>query len=194
MARLKLNFKSISEIVGTDDIGLLILTNTDETRQLAVPCDKHMLDEFRLRMKSSEVTQKMLPEVLWRVLHWQSEMQQEVYIDAIIEGQYQAVLMDPETFHEEAIRASDAILFSFVSGGSIPIYIDSQLFARQSTPYDHNSAGISLPVNAISDDMLQAALDKAVSSENYEVAGYLRDEIIRRKQKNKKNSETEETS
>ena len=46
--------------------------------------------------------------------------------------------------------------------------------------YNENSRGVSLPVNTISDEMLQSALDKAIADENYELASHLRDEKKRR--------------
>ena len=52
---------------------------------------------------------------------------------------------------------------------------------RQSTVYDNGASGVSLPVNTISDEMLQSALDKAIKNENYEMASDLRDEMNRRK-------------
>ena len=82
------------------------------------------------------------------------------------------------------IRASDAVLLSLV--GDIPLYIESGLMLRQSVPYNENSRGVSLPVNTISDEMLQAALDKAIADENYELASHLRDEKKRRNKRNEK--------
>ena len=57
---------------------------------------------------------------------------------------------------------------------------------RQSVMYMENSRGVSLPVNTISDKMLQAALDKAIADENYELASHLRDEKKRRQKQNEK--------
>ena len=52
---------------------------------------------------------------------------------------------------------------------------------RQSVPYQRSSNGVAMPLNAISNKMLQEALDKAVEDENYELASHLRDEMRRRK-------------
>jgi protein-arginine kinase activator protein McsA len=51
---------------------------------------------------------------------------------------------------------------------------------RQSVPFREDARGMSIPVNSISEEMLQQALDRAVSEENYELASYLRDEMKRR--------------
>ena len=70
------------------------------------------------------------------------------------------LLYNKETLEPVLMRASDAVLLSMA--GNIPIYIDHDLMMRQSVPYREDSRGVSLPVNTISDEMLQAALDKAV--------------------------------
>ena len=82
------------------------------------------------------------------------------------------------------IRASDAVLLFIVA--DIPFYIESVPMKRQSVLYKENSRGVSLPVNTISDEMLQSALDKAIADENYELASHLRDEKKRRNKKSEK--------
>lgn len=105
-------------------------------------------------------------------------------IDDIVDGQYRTTLYDKVNMKSELIRASDAVLLSYV--GNIPLFIDSDLMARQSVAYNENSKGVSLPVNTISDKMLQAALDKAILDENYELASHLRDEKRRREKSGNK--------
>lgn len=180
--RVRLTFKSVSEIVGTENIGLLVLTDSAEMRQVAIPCDKHTLNEFALRMEKLPIVDKLMPEVLWNVVQWQTDLRLEIHIDGLYEGKYQAVLSNENTLDEVAISVADAVLLSFISRGDIPVMMDEQLFMRQSTVYDRDAVGVSLPVNTISNDMLQSALDKAISNENYEMASHLRDEINRRKQ------------
>lgn len=53
MNKVKVNFKSISEIVGTSDIGLLVLVDEKEERQLAVTCDKQMIHQLSLRLQQA---------------------------------------------------------------------------------------------------------------------------------------------
>ena len=43
MSRSKLIFKSVSNIVGFNQGGLIVLVDETETRQLSVLCDKSML-------------------------------------------------------------------------------------------------------------------------------------------------------
>lgn len=179
MEKIRLKFKRVSEIVGSEEIGLLILTDEDEQRQLAIPCDKAMLREFGLRLGHAQVVGRLLPEVLWHVIAMQTDLQFEVLITGIIEGQYRALLMNTETLDPVAIRISDAVLLAYIA--HLPISIDADLMAKQSVPYDSEARGVAIPVNTISTDMLEDALAKAVEEEKYELASHLRDELRRRK-------------
>ena len=178
MERIRLKFKSISEIVGSDEIGLLILTDEAETRQLAVPCDKAMLREFGLRLNHASVVGRLLPEVLWHVVAMQTDLQFEVLITDIIEGQYRALLVNTDTQEPVAIRMSDAVLLAYIA--HLPIFIDAELMAKQSVPYDGSARGVAIPVNTISTEMLKEALERAIEEEKYELASHLRDELRRR--------------
>ena len=160
MDRVRLKFKSVSEILGTDEIGLLILTDEDELRQIAMPCDRSMIYQFSLRLNRAPVVGRLLPEVLWHVISMQSDHAYEILITDIIEGQYRALLVDVETQEPVSLRMSDAILLSYI--GKLPIFIDRQLMEKQSVPYDREARGVAIPVNTISTEMLQDALDKAV--------------------------------
>lgn len=180
-SRIRLIFRSVSEIVGSKDIGLLVLTDSAEQRQVALPCDSHVLTEFGLRMEQSPMAARLLPEVLWNVVRWQAQLRLEVHIDTVVDGKYQATLSNIDTLDDIPVSAADAVLLSFVSRGEIPVLMDESLFMRQSTIFDAGAVGIALPVNTLSDEMLEKALDKAVKNENYEMASQLRDELSRRR-------------
>ena len=52
---------------------------------------------------------------------------------------------------------------------------------RQSLPYNQASPSMALPVNVLTIEMLEEALNKAIKDENYELASTLKMEIERRK-------------
>lgn len=174
MKKEKLIFKGVSEIVGTEDLGLLILTDTSSERQISIVCDKAMAVQIELRMKNTPITDIMLPEVLCKSMKIEMNMKIELLIDGLVNGQYRTFICNNETEEKFLIRASDAVLLSLV--GNIPLYIEENLMRRQAVIYREKSKGVSLPVNTISDDMLQTALEKAIAEENYELASRLRDE------------------
>lgn len=176
----KLIFKGISEIVGNSQLALLILTDEEERRQISIVCDKDSATQIDLRMHQANDTSTFLPEVLWRTMKRVMSGMLEIYIADIDNGQYKVVLITSLfLLTQPVIRASDAILLSLITQATI--YIEEGLFLRQSVEYRKDSPGVALPVNAISDEMLQKALDKAIIEEKYELASHLRDEINRRK-------------
>lgn len=181
MNKIRLVLKGVSEIVGDDNLGLLILTDVAQTRQLSIICDKQMEYQFGLRMSKAPVANIMLPEVMAQVISRQTTLNIEMQIYDIVDGQYQASLVNNDTLQTVPIRASDAILFSFVS--HCPLYIEERLMMRQSVPYSTNSPGMAIPVNSISNSMLQSALKKAIQEENYELASHLHEEMQRRKKR-----------
>ncbi len=178
MALIQLKYKGASEIVGSDEVGLLILTTLDETLQLTIVCERDMIRQFVLRQAQKAPTDRMLPEVLWHVISGLSESQFQIIISNVHDGQYTVILYHNDSLMTVPMRASDAVLFSMVS--HIPILIDEKLLRSQAVPYHSGSHGVAIPVNVLSREMLQKALDRAIADENYEEASHIRDEIRRR--------------
>ena len=179
MKKVRLTIRGVSEIVGTEEIGLIVLVDESLSRQLTIPCDKQMLSQFRLRIGKAPIVGRMLPEVLWHVISTQTDLRFEILINDLIDGQYRAMLYNVETLEPISMRASDAVLLSYIS--NIPLFVEWGLMEKQSDDFYEKAKGLSIPVNTISDEMLQSALEKAIKDENYEMASHLRDEINRRK-------------
>lgn len=179
MEWVRLKFKNVSEILGTEEIGLLILTDEQDSRQLTIPCDKTMLLQIGLRLNRVPVTNRLLPEVLWHFISMCGLTQFEVRITDIIDGEYRAQLVDLNTFDTSAIRISDAVLLSHIA--RIPILIEKTLMEKQSVPFNSEARGVAIPLNTVSTEMLESALQKAVEEEKYEIASHLRDELRKRK-------------
>ena len=68
MGRVRLLFKNVSEIVGTKNIGLLIMVDEFQQNQLTIPCDKGILYQFEMRINRAPVVSKLLPEALWSII------------------------------------------------------------------------------------------------------------------------------
>jgi len=179
MNKIRLIFKGVSEIVGNEKIGLLVLVDENNERQISIPCDEDMLYQFSLRLRRNTDSGRRLPEVLWQILLSNDENDNyELLITDIIDGQYRVMLHNRLTLNQLSIRDGDAILLSHIS--KIPIYIEERLMQLQSTPFKEDARGAIIPLNALSQEMLDSALAKAISEENYEMASHLRDEIRRR--------------
>lgn len=178
MNKVRLLFKSVTEIVGSDEIGLIILVDESEERQLAIPCERNMLYQFGMRIEKSPAIGMLLPEVLWQVINTQTYMRFEILINDLIEGQYRSILYNIDTLEPIQVNVTDALLLAYIS--QIPVYISESLMKKQSVEYKRNVQGMAIPLNALTDDMLQRALSKAIQDENYELASHLRDEMKRR--------------
>ena len=171
MGKIRLKFNNISEIVGTMGIGVIVLTDEALTRQISITCDEDMIRAFGLRM--AHAPGKLLKETGHML---------EVYIFNLTDGQYRTLLIDNETKAVTNVRASDGVLMALAN--DLPIYIDEALMNSQSTPFDMAKTNrMSLPINALTDEMLQMALDKSIKDEDYKMAEYLNEELKRRKSK-----------
>ena len=165
----------MQQLVGSEELGIVILTDETRQRALSVVCDADMTHQLMLRMKGNrEVCKTMLPEVLLQMLPSSYEMM----IVGVYDGQYQVMLMEMEHGQTVRIRISDAVLLSIIS--HVPLYIEERLMQRQGVPFDENAKGIAIPINSMDTPRLKIALKNAVEDENYELASQLRDEIKRR--------------
>ena len=185
MYKVRLKFHSIGEIVGSEELGIITLVDEPCERMITIVCDKAMAVQLELRAKHIPITKIMLPEVLARLLKTQTDVEMEIYIVGLVEGQYSVGLHNPKLLETIPLRAADAVLFSLAA--DIPIYIDPVLMHRQSVRFTENANGIAIPVNTLSSEMLDDALKKAIDQENYELASQLRDE---KKKRGIKNSES----
>jgi len=179
MANIEVTFKSVSEIVGIEGIGLVILVDKEEKRQLSLLCDKDTLRQFEQRLPFSKKPKNTLPEVLWDVVRYYTEDHFEVIINTLIDGEYRAMLYNVDSLDIKSVRAIDAVLLSVIA--KLPIFVDEVLMNRQSLPYNQASPSMALPVNVLTIEMLEEALNKAIKDENYELASTLKMEIERRK-------------
>lgn len=174
MKRTQLKFESIQQVVGNDDLSVILLTDKNRQRALSLVCDHQMTSQILLRIQSPSKCLTMLPESLVQLLPGQYEMM----IYGIHDGQYQVVLSDVEFKHSTRIRMSDAILLSIIS--TYPLFIEENLMLQQSIRFDANSTGVAIPINTMDIQRLNVALQSAIDDEDYKLASVIRDEINRR--------------
>ena len=180
MKRVRLVVKDVLGVLNGEGVALMILTDEEEMRQISVVCDKTVAQQAELRIRGLQDTHAFMAEALCDYIRQISAKPMEILIHGVASGQYQAVLSSKDLEYPVPIRASDAVLLSMAA--DIPIYMDEKLMARQSVAYHAGDTGVALPVNILSRDMLQRALDQAVEDENYELASHLRDEMNKREE------------
>lgn len=170
-----------TEVLSNRSGGLLILTDDFGERQVAIPCNDDTLVAFSERLDNNEKHARKLPDVLIKILLWQTDIRLEIVFDSVKDGNYHALICNLDTLDQLPIDAADAVLLNFLSKGKIPLYMEEGFFTRQSTRFDANAEGVALPINSITDEMLEEALKKAIADEKYEIASQLNNEIKRRK-------------
>lgn len=184
MDKVRLLFDNVAEISGNDNIAIITLTDELKMRVISIVCDMQIAVALKMRMHNEGITKTMLPEVAVRMLRAKGDLDYELLISGIDDGQYEAMLVDKVTGMQFAVRISDGILFSVVA--DIPVYMEQNLMERQSVANMHNTNGVSVPVNIISVPMLEESLKKAIEEENYEMASKLHSELERRKKNHDK--------
>lgn len=177
----QLFYREMSQIVGSEEMTVLVMTDATRERALSVVCDGLASKQLLLRMQSSPVHEIMLPEVLLYVLRAEGVKisDYEMLIYSITNGQYLVTLSSKTSSVKVPIRISDAVLLNLVAG--VPLYILDSLFSRQMTVYEPQVSGIRIPINAISLQQLKQELQKAIDEEDYRVAAQLKEEIEKRK-------------
>lgn len=178
MDKVKLEIRAVSEIVGNEEICIVIVVDEAHTSQIAIICDAVMKEEIKLRIKKKKVCNTMLPEVLTNVLMHQFGMNFEIIINDIVDGTYRAMIVDTDTYQPYSLRASDAILLHLISNR--PLYATKQLMKRQAVPFVKGNGSMPMPYNALSENLLREALQNAVENEAYEAASVIRDELKKR--------------
>lgn len=178
MEKVKLKLFGISEIVGVDDVALLGLLDERQERQLIVTCDVEMRKIIQMHMMKKPETAKLYPQVMANILHSHPFSELEVRINDVENGEYKTEIYDSVSDEHYPIRCSDGILFSIVS--DVPIYVTMDLMLRQSVPFKMGESRVGLPLSVLSEELLKTSLEKAIETENYEMASNLRDELNKR--------------
>ena len=111
MKRTLLKFENIQQVIGSDDISVVQLTDEERKRSLSIVCDEQMTRQIMLRLQSPDKCSMLLPETLIQMLPGKYEMM----IYGLHDGQYQVVLADSEFVRNVRIRISDAVLLSIQS-------------------------------------------------------------------------------
>jgi len=170
----------MSEIVGSDGIGVITLTDVGEQRAITMVCDPAMKYQVGLRNSDWKIRGKLLPEVLVTMLSGLTNINDfEMNIYALVEGEYQVTLFNANTLQMCKIRLSDAILLTRICP-IIPLYIDNELFNKQGATYNGTTNRMAIPINTLPIDKLKEELQKAIDTEDYRLASVLKDEINKR--------------
>ena len=180
MNRVRLFYRDISEVIGSDGFSVVRLTDADKQRAICVICDKDMTAQMSIRYNRLPECKQMLPEVLCSMLLDEGHNDLELMAYDINDGQYCVTLLNRRTLSLKSIRMSDAILLHYIS--KIPLYMDEGLLMRQCIPYNPETTGISIPINTLDTEWLNKELNRAIEVEDYRLAAHLHEELKKRTQ------------
>lgn len=170
--------KSVSEILGINDVALVSLVNATETRQIVVSCELEMRDLIMKYMTDRPETQMLFPSVVNDILATRDKSSLEVRINGVIDGVYQTEIYDRLTQKSFPIRCSDGIFMSVAC--KLHIYASAEVMRLHSIPYVTGATKVGLPLSVLSEKLLKNSLQMAIETENYEMASNLRDELNKR--------------
>ena len=179
--KLQLFFRELAQIVDARNLSAVVMTDSERLRAMSVICDEAMTQQLMLRTSRVPNQQFMLPDVLTKMMFQMGNDQTndfEMFIYGIHNGQYKTILTYIPDDLSLPLRISDAILLHIIS--RIPLFIDRELFLRQSYTYEPVSTGLTIPINTIDTDQLNKELQKAIEAENYRLASALHEEIKKR--------------
>ena len=177
MNRIQLRFENLQQVVGSNDMSIVLLTDLQRKNALTVMCDEMMTKQILMRLTGSGVCKTSLPEVLAGMM----PSDYELMVFGVHHGQYQVVFVDVKSGQSARLNMCDAVLMHIIA--HTPFYIEEGLMMRQSVPFDENASGITIPINTMDTRRLEVVLKQAVADENYELASKVRDEINRRNER-----------
>ena len=179
MEKVRLFFKGIAEPTILSDMALVVLVDEENKRSISFICDGTMKQQFAMRRQHPHDCKRFLPEVMAMMLMQTAPPGHfEILITDLKAGVYQTKVHNLFSDAEMDIRLSDAVMLSQIC--HLPMFIDRELMARQSAPYTGEEQ-MMVPINVVSNEILQAELDKAVQEENYRLASYIQQELQKRK-------------
>ena len=100
--------------MGTDDLALMILCDDMHERQISIVCSRAVAVELDMRVRKMPITERMLPEVLTKIIAEQTDLRYYLLINNVTDGQYDTMVVNADTFEMTPIRVSDGVLLAVI--------------------------------------------------------------------------------
>mgnify|MGYP007039118550 CR=1 FL=1 len=158
MDKTRLYIKGVTQLRQFGNIGLIVLTDADQTKHLSMPCNMDRLYDLEGFFKKRHTSVDALISVLWTIIRDHTGTPYEVHVTDVSRGKYRMELQDVEK----------SIAYK-------------QLFDIQGVDYNPDNEKMSLPLNVLSYELLENALRRAVKDEDYRMAMAIKQEMDNRK-------------
>ena len=182
MKNVRLYVKGVALLRKHDSMGLVILTDRQEKRQISIPCSREVLFQIDNLVHSGKTNAEDVICVLWTIISEHVHASFEVHITGVRNGSYILSLFNSNSSKVYTMAASDAL--KLVLMAKLPIFICADLYEKQSVKFCVDKENMTIPVNVLTDELLENALENAIEKEDYELASVIKREIENRKQDN----------
>ena len=197
MKRIKLKVMGISYSQTQSGAYALLLIEEDGERRIPIIIGGFEAQAIVIKLENLEPPRPLTHDLIKKMADQFNIKVVEVMIYKLEEGVFYSKMVCSNGDKEHSIdsRTSDAVAIALRFG--CPIYIDNDILEKAqltNTPSDVDlvSSGESGPLNepsskysSLNNDELYKLIDDAVKTEDYERAASIRDEIEKRKKKNK---------
>jgi bifunctional DNase/RNase len=178
--RVELKVAGLSRGVSDTDMFILLLREAGSKRMLPLLLCEEEMQTLSMVMNPTTRGRIPLTECVKHMTDVFGIIVEEVEISSVLDGRYTALMTCCQNGLREHVRvtAVDAVVMALVY--RCPIYIRATLLERQ-VPYQQGKDSVVLPIDTLTVELLEEALQRAVKNENYKLASRLRDELIRRR-------------
>lgn len=187
---VELRINGMSSVLQPANAYALVLEEVYGHRKLPVIIGAQEAQAIKVMMLGCKMPRPLTHDLLQTVIDRLDGHVTKVLIYKVRSGIYYSYIFiakeNGEIFQIDS-RTSDAIALALRC--DCPICTTEEIMANERL-YEVNGMAFTVSVNVVNAQMLQDALEKAVKEENYEQAARLRDEIERRKQEKREESET----
>ncbi|MBQ8098460.1 MAG: bifunctional nuclease family protein [Bacteroidaceae bacterium] len=178
--RIELKVQEISRIESKGEQYIVLLKERRGLRRMPLPVSKHEVEELLKVMNLEPSRHGVWAQVFKELTGGLDIILEDAVITEVIHGHYVAELHFLQYGLTTTVRINAIQALILTLSQRSPFYIDKQLMEKQYVRLD-DVHKVSLPLNTLSIQMLEDALQTAIKEERYELASHLRDELKRRK-------------
>lgn len=177
--KIQLYIAAVTQLRKYGNVGLIILTDETQSKQVSILSGFAELNSFKAYFQKKSIPKDSLVSVLWKVISLNTSVPYEVYLEDIKKGKYVAFLQSEDMMERYPLDSVGAMVLASIA--DLPIYMRSELYARQSATFNPEQDRMSLPINALDIIVLEHALHKAIDNEDYKMASVIKKEMDNRK-------------
>lgn len=178
--KVELKVQELTRGMSSKEMYILILREVGRSRKLPLLLSRDEAQYIMALMMPRNEKSPVLGNTLRKMTSAYGIIIDEVLLMNARDGSYKArvSMYQCGQLEQIVVDSAEAIILAMIY--RCPIFAVPQLLEATPTGSDGGTM-IAIPMNSLTVELLQEALERAVKEENYELASQLRDEIKRRK-------------